>query len=276
MIVLAPHPCPQDDVTPALTAVVQESPQRYLGGSGTHQLADTEQARADASRALTVAQRVPARVHMYTTTVPLAHILDARADAWALTYMAPLLNLPEDRRERLLTTLRLGLDLTPAAVGRSLGTHRNTVARRLSEAAGLVGADLQDIVQRAVLSLALELELRTRAGRTAEPTSIGRILQTDDVRRWVEHFLEPLRADRRPLLRTLTAWSAANANVEAAAEALGLNPATVRAHLRRAEELLQRRLVTGALPHDMDAASDAGAHDVILALAVVRGVVDQI
>ncbi|WP_051826720.1 helix-turn-helix domain-containing protein [Kitasatospora aureofaciens] len=274
VIVVAPHSGAEGQVTDGLTAVTKKAPHRYLGASGTRELAETDQAYIDASRALIVAQRIPDRVHTYTAGFQLAHVLDARADAWARAYLAPLLELPGKRREPLLATLPIGLHFTPAAAAKILGrTHRNTVARRLKQAAEILGTDLQDIRQRSVLSLALEL--RARAERITEPPAetagIEDILSTDEVRRWAEQFLGPLRTDRRPLLNTLAAWGRANTNIEATAEALGVNPATVRSHLRAAERLLQRRLVTGT-SLDVDAAPGVvGAHDVILAMSVTRG-----
>ncbi|CAM5668741.1 helix-turn-helix domain-containing protein (plasmid) [Streptomyces viridifaciens] len=282
VIVVVPHGGTEQQVVDGLTAVTRKAPNRYLGGSATRQLAETDEAYIDASRALIVAERVAERVHLYAAEVQLSHILDARADAWARAYLAPLLNLPGKRREPLLATLPVGLHFTPAAAARILGsTHRNTVARRLKEAGEVLGIDLQDIRQRSALALALEL--RTRAERLpeepAEPAALEEILRADEVRRWADRFLQPLRTDRRPLTTTLKAWVRANSAIEATAEALGVNPATVRSHLRAAERLLQRRLVTGT-SLDLDAVPDTdaeavsgvvGAHDVVLALSIPSG-----
>ncbi|MGW7582977.1 helix-turn-helix domain-containing protein [Kitasatospora sp. NPDC054768] len=268
VVVIAPGPSTEYEAMDGLTAVVRAAPHRYLGASTTRQLADTAQAYGDASRALVVAQRTSTRIHQYTADVQLAHILDERADTWAHARLAPLLGLPESRREQLLATLRLGLDFTPAAAARILGTHRNTVARRLSAAAGLLEADLQDIIQRAVLGLALELGTRAeRAPALHEPTGIAQVLDTDEVRCWASEFLEPLSRGRRHLIDTLSAWIEANTHIETTAAALDLNPATVRSHLRQAQNLIQRRLVSGSTAdEDLDL---PGAHDVVLALAVL-------
>ncbi|MFF2619694.1 helix-turn-helix domain-containing protein [Kitasatospora sp. NPDC058046] len=270
VVVVAPGPGIECEAMDSLTAVVRAAPHRYLGASTTRQLIDTAQAYGDASRALAVARRTPTRIHQYTADVQLAHILDERADTWARARLAPLLNLSESRREHLLATLRLGLDFTPAAAARILGTHRNTVARRLNTAAGLLKADLQDVTQRAVLGLALELRTRAdRAPAVHEPTGIAQLLDTDEVRCWALDFLEPLNRGRRHLIETLTAWIGANTHIEATAAALDLNPATVRSHLRHAENLIQRRLVTRPSA-DADGDPDLpGAHDVVLALAVL-------
>ncbi|MFB8242668.1 helix-turn-helix domain-containing protein [Kitasatospora purpeofusca] len=271
VIVVAPCRSTDHDVLDGLTEVAQDAPRRFLGGSCVHRLADTNQAYLDASRALTVARRVPSRVHLYITEIQLAHVLDVRAWSWSQTYLAPLLGLAEDRRGHLLSALRLGLDFQPAAAARILGTHRNTVARRLGEAADLLGADLQDIGHRAVLGLALEIRSRRlhRVQPDTDPVGINQLLDTDEVRRWAEQFLQPLRTDRKPLLTTLAAWARANTHVETAAVELDMNAATVRSHLRDAERLLQRRLLIAA-PCDADTEPDiAGAHDVVLALATL-------
>ncbi|MEE1822211.1 helix-turn-helix domain-containing protein [Streptomyces sp. BE20] len=279
VIVVAPRRTAEHHVFTNLTTVAQHAPRRYLGGSSPHRLADTAQAYLDASRALIVARRITARAHLYITEIQLAHVLDARACAWARTLLAPILDLPDTRRDQLLATLRLGLDFQPAAAARILGTHRNTVARRLAEAAELLDSDLQDIAHRAVIGLALEVRARRhhRVQPAAEPSvGIRSLLDTDEVRRWARQFLEPLHSDRRPLLETLAAWARSNGRVDIAAAALDMNPATVRSHLRQAEHLLQRRLVTGSHA-DTDTEPDiAGAHDVVLAMATLCDDVVQI
>ncbi|MEV7929059.1 helix-turn-helix domain-containing protein [Kitasatospora sp. NPDC088779] len=278
VIVVVPHCGVESEVVQGLTAVTEDAPHRYLGGSSTHRLAETAQAYVDASRALAVARRIPGRIHLYVTEVQLAHVLDSRADAWAQAHLAPLLGLPEDRREQILATLRLGLVFTPAAAARIIGTHRNTVARRLGEAATLLQSDFQDLVQRAVLGLALEVRARGghRAQTDTESVGIRQLLDSDQVRQWAENFLEPLEDDRRPLSKTLITWIGANTRVDDTASALSMNPATVRSHLRRTERLLQRRLVTGTSYDVEDEANISGSHDVVLALAVLCDAILQI
>ncbi|GAA2774495.1 helix-turn-helix domain-containing protein [Kitasatospora cinereorecta] len=268
-------PCPAaagpGPVKAVLHSLIQGAPDRFVGGSSRHSLAETAQAYVDASRALTVARRVPERFHLYITEVQLAHVLDTRADAWARHRLALLLDLPETRREQLLGTLRLGLNFTPAAAAKILGTHRNTVARRLAEASDLLRTDLQDIVQRAVLGLALEVRARGERVTSPEagPVAVAQLLEGDEVNLWATQFLERLDVDRRPLRETLAAWIEANTRVDATAAALDLNPATVRAHLRQAERLLQRRLVTGSSAEAEDEPHLSGAHDAVMALAIL-------
>ncbi|MHC5908758.1 helix-turn-helix domain-containing protein, partial [Streptomyces sp. S6] len=55
---------------------------------------------------------------------------------------------------------------------------------------------------------------------------------------------EPRRVYPRDLRGTLRAWIAAQGNAERAADALGIHPQTVRDHVRSAEPVLERQLLT--------------------------------
>ncbi|MFE2728737.1 helix-turn-helix domain-containing protein [Kitasatospora sp. NPDC059327] len=257
----------------SLVAFTQAAPERYLGGSYLHTLDETASAHRDAARALAVAERASGRVHLYITEVQLAHVLDQRhAAAWARYQLCPVLELPEIRRDQLLTTLGLGLLFTPAATARTLGTHRNTVARRLAEAALLLGIDLQDVWQRALVGLALEVWAATAhlPQETGAPV-VTDILDTAPVRQWADRFLGRLDSDRRQLRETLSAWIQAKARIDDTAHLVGLNPATVRIHLRSAEQLLQRRLLTNTSSDAPAGCIVPGAHDLVLAFFVVGG-----
>ncbi|GGV27180.1 hypothetical protein GCM10010495_49090 [Kitasatospora herbaricolor] len=256
-----------------LVTHTRTAPHRFLGGSALHTLDETPTAYQDAARALTVAERLPGRVHCYVTEVQLAYVLDQQhASTWATHLLHPLLELPESRREPLLATLRLGLVFPPAATARMLGTHRNTAARRMTEAAALLGVDLQDVWQRALVGLALQVRAETAHLRPdADAPVLADILDTPEVRRWAHEFLGRLDTDRRPLRETLTAWMRAKTRIEDTAQLLGLNPATVRIHLRSAEELLQRRLLTNTACTTPEGYVVPGAHDLVLAFFVVEG-----
>ncbi|MET9611683.1 helix-turn-helix domain-containing protein [Kitasatospora indigofera] len=249
------------------------APGRFLGGSALHTLDETPTAYQDAARALTVAERLPGRVHCYVTEIQLAYVLDQQhAGTWATHLLRPLHELPASRREPLLATLRLGLVFPPAATARMLGTHRNTAARRMAEAAALLGVDLQDVWQRALVGLALQVRAETAHLQSdADTPAVTDILDTPEVRRWAHQFLGRLDTDRRPLRETLTAWIRAKTRIEDTAQLVGLNPATVRIHLRSAEELLQRRLLTNTASTTPEGYVVPGAHDLVLAFFVVEG-----
>ncbi|MER6400108.1 helix-turn-helix domain-containing protein [Kitasatospora sp. NPDC001603] len=257
----------------SLVTFTQAAPERYLGGSSLHTLDETASAYRDAARALAVAERTSSRVHLYISEVQLAHVLDQlHAGAWARHQLRPLLELPDNRRDQLLTTLGLGLLFTPAATARTLGTHRNTVARRLADAAALLGIDLQDVWQRALIGLALEVWAAT-AHLQQDPDAlvVTDILDTAPVRQWAERFLGRLDSDRRQLRETLSAWIQAKARIEDTAHLVGLHPATVRVHLRSAEQLLQRRLLTNTTSDAPAGCIVPGAHDLVLAFFVKGG-----
>lgn len=72
--------------------------------------------------------------------------------------LAPLEQLPEQRRELLLATLRCWLDAHGSwdACSRRLGLHRNSVRRHVQQVAELLGVDLDDARVRAELLIALQ------------------------------------------------------------------------------------------------------------------------
>ncbi|GHA17683.1 hypothetical protein GCM10010389_64890 [Streptomyces echinoruber] len=58
-------------------------------------------------------------------------------------------------------------------------------------------------------------------------------------------MLDRLTAGPRDLRATLRAWIIADGNAERAARLLGVHAQTVREHVRRAEPVLERRLLAG-------------------------------
>ncbi|MGW4567592.1 helix-turn-helix domain-containing protein, partial [Streptomyces sp. NPDC004561] len=72
-----------------------------------------------------------------------------------------------------------------------------------------------------------------------------RLLGTGALRSWADGLLGRLDGDGRDLRGTLRAWLAADANAEHTAEARGVHAQTVREHVRAAEPVLERRLLTG-------------------------------
>ncbi|MFF9625182.1 helix-turn-helix domain-containing protein [Streptomyces griseosporeus] len=65
------------------------------------------------------------------------------------------------------------------------------------------------------------------------------------VRDWARELLARLDADSRDLRGTLRAWIGAGGNAERAAQRLGVHAQTVREHVRAAEPVLERQLLTG-------------------------------
>jgi DNA-binding PucR family transcriptional regulator len=64
------------------------------------------------------------------------------------------------------------------------------------------------------------------------------------VRDWARELLAGLDADSRDLRGTLRAWIGAGGNAERAAQRLGVHAQTVREHVRAAEPVLERHLLT--------------------------------
>jgi hypothetical protein len=244
-------PAAEDAVTAGLRGVVAGRHDRYLGGSGLTQLTLTADAYREAAHALAVARQVADRVVVHSEEAPLVHVLDERAHGWARSRLAPILALRGSEREQLLELLRLILEFGVAGAARVAGRHRNTVSAARRRAADLLGVDLDDVLVRAGLDLALQVLARTAAGAGPDtPAGLMELLTAAPARHWAERWLAPLDGDRRDLRRTLLAWVACNTHVSRAADRLGLYPDTVREQLKAADRLLGRDLMSPSGPHD--------------------------
>ncbi|MFI0815582.1 helix-turn-helix domain-containing protein [Streptomyces sp. NPDC021098] len=241
-----PAPDPErDDVRSALRHVVAGLPDHRVGGSRVHKLGNVADAYAEALTALVTARQLPDRIALSEERADLVELLDPdTARRWAATVLHPLLTLPTGRRDRLLRTLDLGLEVQHKAAGRVLGIHRNTVAHRIRQGFDLLGLDRNRVLDKVLVSMALKIVITYgHDGTSAEPAAdFAAMVSAPEVRVWAESFLKPLRDDRRDLPRTLRAWLENDTQVERAATALNLSPVTVRAHLRAAAPLLHRDL----------------------------------
>ncbi|GAA2399232.1 hypothetical protein GCM10010191_02610 [Actinomadura vinacea] len=236
------------DVRDGLRKIVATLPQHRMGCSRAHPLDTIADAYTEASDALTLARHAPDRVALAQAQTDLVEVLPVdSARRWAAALLHPLLALPVTQRDQLLRTLDLGLDFQHKAAGRILGVHRNTIRHRIDHAFGLLGLDRTRLLHQVVVSAALKIVFsyghrEASADLTADFTAM---LSTPRVRSWAQAFLQPLEADRRDLLRTLTAWLDNNAHAETTAGALNISPITVRNHVRAAVPLLQHELVAG-------------------------------
>ncbi|MFH7595841.1 helix-turn-helix domain-containing protein [Streptomyces racemochromogenes] len=261
--------CPADDghvivVAPvgggaesALSAFVAGRDGVFLGASDRHPLSRVAAGYDDAVRSLAAARLMPGRTAGHTARVGLPDVLDAEAAAaWAAAFLRPLAAVPAHERYALTATVRLGLEFTAVNAARLLGISRNTVRARMDRAAALFGVDPGDVRDRAALDLALRFEDRQRADPGRAAPALRGLLAAAPVRAWARDLLAPLGADERDLGRTLRDWVGENCGVEPAARRRGVHPQTVREHLRGAEGLLRRQLVTGG----------SGLYEVVLAL----------
>ncbi|RLU83602.1 PucR family transcriptional regulator [Streptomyces griseocarneus] len=234
----------------ALRELVAGRPGVFLGRGGGRPLAQTAVAYEDALRALAVARLRPGRTARHAAETRLTQLLDpAGTTAWAGGLLQPLDAVPYPDRGPLLATTGLGLAFTAVKAASILGVSRNTVRARMDRAARLLGTDLTDLTVRAALHLALDADatfpVPVPPVPGQEPPSLHGLLATDTVRAWAHELLGRLSADDRDLRGTLRAWVAAGTGADRAARLLGLHAQTVREHLRAAEALLRRQLLSG-------------------------------
>ena len=172
---------------------------------------------------------------------------------WARRVLAPLEEFeparPQDPSlDDLRSTLTSWLAFHQQAT-RHLKIHRNTLNARLHKIGSLLGRDLHRLPDQAHLDLALRL----RGGPEAphSPRDIDELLRGEEVRRWAEVLIAPLRDSPR-LVETVRAWLLADTRTSLAAEALGISAAAVRKRLVSAEQLLERSLLNSpSLSYDL-------------------------
>ncbi|MER7685000.1 hypothetical protein [Streptomyces sp. NPDC097610] len=231
-----------------LEAVVAALPRHCMGGSRVYALSSVADAYTQAAGTLVTARRTAGRVALAEQRADLMDVLPpATARRWAGTLLRPVLTLPAGQREQLVRTLELGLEFPHTAVGRLLGIHRNTVTHRISKGFGLLGLDRGQVLNRVVVSTALQVVVKYgHDAHSADPAAdFTAMVSAPEVRAWADSFLEPLRADRRDLLRTLRVWLENDTHTGRTAAALDVAPVTVRSHLRAAAPLIQRHLPVG-------------------------------
>jgi DNA-binding CsgD family transcriptional regulator len=246
-----------------LRRLVRDNAQYALGISSPQPLHATAQAYDEALHALAVARNAIGHVGVYRGKAPLEQVLSGpSAHAWARGFLRPM----SAAAPRTMTIAHHAVAVPRTHVARALGISRNTVTLHLKRAEKLLGLDLDDVHSRASLGLALALagpHPVTAAGAPPDrdtPT-LEELLRTPPATAWAEAFLHPLRDARYGTLRsTLRAWIDANLDAQRTALHLNISRNTVRAHLRKAEHLLNRDLLS----------TGAGIHDLVHALEIVK------
>lgn len=231
-----------------------------VGGSPVRPLAGVGDSYGEAADALSRAAYHPEGVVVTASRSPgLVDILPAApAGVWAGQFLRPILGMPR-AGQQILEATALALEFRTSAAARIIGVHRNTVARRVSQVCAGVGINPDRTLDRIALSLAIQI-VGAHPAAVAHPSvgadsaadvSLHDLLVHPQVRTWADKMLRPLADDRRDLIRTLRTWVLAEFNADTAAARLGIATKTVRAHIRAAEPLLEKDLITG-LPQDVE------------------------
>ncbi|MER8009444.1 helix-turn-helix domain-containing protein [Streptomyces sp. NPDC094149] len=248
VIVVAPH----DAAADALRSLTGRWPGLLLGGSAPHSLARTATAYGQAVSALAVARFRPDKQAVYAERTHPERLMDpAVLRAWTATLLEPLDTLAHHTRAELLATSRLGLEFTAVSAAKVLGVSRNTVRARMERVEALLDTDFSDLTARAVVHLALNTQVgladddRRPDRAETDRARLTDLLAGPALRTWAHDLLARLETDGRDLRRTLRTWIAAGGNAERAAQSLGMHAQTVREHVRSAEPVLERQLLTG-------------------------------
>ncbi|KUO16726.1 helix-turn-helix domain-containing protein [Streptomyces dysideae] len=244
-----------------LRRLVRDNSGYALGISRPHPLTSTAAAYGEALHALAVARNSPRRLAAYSGRPSLVHLLPRpEALAWAAAFLAPLHDLPTIT----VDVTRLAVTFPRSAVARLLHLSRTTVAAHCRRAEEALGVDFGAVRTRAAVDLALSLSgLQSVPARFSHRApNLEELLRTPPATAWAETFLHPLHAARPATLHvTASAWIDADTDARRTAARLGLSRNTVRAHLRAAESLLNRDLLT----------TGSGIHDLVHALSVTGG-----
>ncbi|MEV0643110.1 helix-turn-helix domain-containing protein [Streptomyces sp. NPDC050619] len=235
----------------ALRSLLDRNPGTFLGGSFRQSLARTAIAYGQAVSALAVARFRPDKAAVYAERTHPERLMDPAAlRDWTGRVLRPLDTLPPHTRAELLATTRLGLEFTAVSAAKVLGVSRNTVRARMERVERLLRAEFSDLTVRAVAHLALNIQVGLPEppveGADAQRARVrlADLLAQTAVRVWAHDLLGRLDTDPRDLRRTLRTWIAAGGNAERAAHTLGMHAQTVREHVRSAEPVLERRLLT--------------------------------
>ncbi|NUU26466.1 MAG: hypothetical protein HOV68_33925, partial [Streptomycetaceae bacterium] len=254
IVVVPQHP--GDDTESELRRLRQafSSADVAVGGSLAHPIDGVGSAYGEAADALARAAHHPERTVITSSRTPgLVDVLPAApAHAWASRFLRPVLSMPK-QGQQVLEATAMALEFRTSAAARIIGVHRNTVARRVSQVCAGIGLNPERTLDRIALSLAIQIvsaHPRDDSGYTGD-ASLHELLTHTQVRAWADKALRPLADDRRDLIRTLRTWVLSEFNADAAAARLGVATKTVRAHIRAAEPLLEKDLITG-LPQDME------------------------
>jgi DNA-binding CsgD family transcriptional regulator len=244
-----------------LRSLVRDNPGYALGISDPQPLHATAEAYDQARHALAVAGHTLERVVAYDGHAPLARLLPRQqALVWARAVLQPISSAPR----LTLDVTRLALTVPRSGVARLLGISRNTVTAHLRRVEDALGANLQNARSRAELALALTVAGLPPPGDNGAaelpaPLSLDSLLSTEPALTWARAFLKPLHeVGHNSVHETLRAWVEADTDAQQAARSLGISRTTVRAHLRTAEQLLNRSLLTPG----------PGIHDLVHALRV--------
>ncbi|GGW47746.1 helix-turn-helix domain-containing protein [Streptomyces griseoloalbus] len=241
---------PREATADALRSLVERHPRTFLGGSVRQSLARTATAYGQAVSALAVARFRADKTAVYAERTHPERLMDPAAlRGWTALVLRPLDALPHHTRAELLATTRLGLEFTAVNAAKILGVSRNTVRARMDRVETMLGVDFGDVTARAVVHLALHTQINVLDGRAgtapgAHAPRLADLLAGPAVGAWAQELLGRLDRDSRNVRRTVRTWIAAGGNAERAARGLGVHPQTVREHVRSAEPVLERRLLT--------------------------------
>lgn len=263
-----------DDVRGALRRLLDDDPSLYLGAGRPAPLDAVADGVREARAALVAAMDTPGRWAVYTPAPDIASALPgAEAHRWARDLLAPLGAWPPEQRTLYVEATRLHLAYgTVAAAPRARrtlaaaerGVDRNTVRNRYLALSEAVGLDYEQLGDRVVLDLALRIDalrLRTPA-YTGPPVTLDDLLHTKEARDWAEGMRTQLGDE---LMDALMIWLECGMHVARTATRLHVGPKMVRSHLRRAEALRGRLLIT---PAGRAGDIPLGIHDLILAAYV--------
>ncbi|WLW57883.1 helix-turn-helix domain-containing protein [Streptomyces sp. YU58] len=242
---------PGEDEGRTLTSLAGRHPRTFIGGSSRQSLAQTAGAYGQAVSALAVAHFRPDKAAVYAERTHPERLMDPAAlREWTARALRPLDTLAHHTRAELLATTRLGLEFTAVSAAKVLGVSRNTVRARMERVEALLRTDFSDLTVRAVTHLALNHQVGldgaagSGTGEQAPRARLADLMAGPAVQTWAHELLARLDADSRDLRRTLRTWIAAGGNSERTAQILGMHPQTVREHVRSAEPVLERQLLS--------------------------------
>ncbi|MFF4427737.1 PucR family transcriptional regulator [Streptomyces sp. NPDC001513] len=246
---------------PLAEALVAVAPDSTVGVSGELRLREAPAAYQQAFHALAVARERGERHARFGPGPELVLAAHEAGAGWAEALLAPLYayepRRPQDPGgQELRATAHAWLNFAAHAT-RLLKIHRNTLAARLRLVEALLGLDLARLGDQAALSLALRLTPGAWRGKgvaAAAAPGLDAVLRDPRVTAWARAQLSALSGPDAPsgARTTVRAWLAHDAQLAAAAAALGVSVPGARKRLTRIEVLLERSLLQSpSARHDL-------------------------
>lgn len=215
---------------------------RAAGISASGPWSETAQAYTAACDALAAARQASSHLSFHNGDRTFVVRLPSSAVPWAKALLEPLAALPKSKQNQLMESARLVLRVGSKKAGPLDGVDQKTASRRLNEVMEYLGLDRHQLVDRALLDLAFQVEqtVDTDLQITRDPPALHTLL---DGAGKAQKYARDRLAELTPAeLKVLVTWVKANRSIEDTAILLDRHRNAVSARLYKASAKLMLSL----------------------------------